>query len=449
MAAHLTALFALLLLGARPALAQSVLRDAETEALLNEMAAPLVEAAGLEPGNVEIVLINDPSINAFVAGGQIIYIHSGLLEAADTANEVQGVIAHELGHITGGHINRFSEGMGDATNITILSMLLGVAAAAAGAGEAAPGIMMAGQRAALGKFLAFTRVQEASADAAGAEYLSKAGISGRGSLSFFRKLQGEISRRGYRRNDETEFLQTHPLSSDRIQRLREDYVRDPAWDAPDDPDLQSRFERVKAKLGGYLYEPERTFNIYPDTDQSVEARYARAYAYHKSAMVDRSLAETAALLEQAPDDPYFLELQGQVLLESGRPDEALNSLRRATELTANEPLIGSMFGHALIATEDPQHHDEAIRVLRASVARDRRNPFAWYQLGMVYAASGDQPRAMLASAEQQVLRREYAAAIRNARAAESQLPTGSPDWIRAQDIGLEARAALERQKERR
>ena len=447
--AHLTAFLALLLLGARPALAQSILRDAETEALFEEMAAPLVEAAGLEPGNVDIILINDPSINAFVTGGQAIYIHSGLIEAADTANEVQGVIAHELGHITGGHINRYSEGMGDAANISLLSMLLGVAAAAAGAGEVAPGIMMAGQRAAMGKFLAFTRVQEASADAAGVQYLSDAGISGRGSISFFRKLQGEVSRRGYRRNDDTEFVQTHPLSSDRIQRLREDYVRDPAWDAPDDAALQARFSRVKAKLSGYLADPERTLRDYPESDNSLEAAYARAYAYHKAAMPERSLHESDALLAMAPDDPYFLELRGQVLLESGRAEEALEPLREATYLTGNQPLIGSIFGHALIATEDQSHHEEAIRVLRASVARDRENPFAWYQLGVAYAAQGDEPRAMLASAEQQVLRREYISAIRSAGAAEANLPMGSPDWIRAQDIGMEARGALEREKERR
>nr|WP_277754063.1 M48 family metalloprotease [Porphyrobacter sp. GA68] len=437
------------LLAARPAIAQSVLRDTETEAVLNDMAAPLVEAAGLDPGNVQIVLLNEPSINAFVAGGQIIYIHSGLIDAADTANEVQGVIAHELGHITGGHINRFDEGVGAATRISLLSLLLGVAAAAAGAGEVAPGIMMAGQRAAIGKFLAFTRVQEASADAAGAEYLSKAGISGRGSLTFFRKLQGELSRRGFRRNDETEFVQTHPLSSDRIQRLRETYQADPAWEAPDDPALQARFSKVKAKLFGYLADPAQTMRLYPESDGSVEAHYARAYAYHKQAKVEQALAETEALLAMQPDNPFFLELKGQVLLESGRPAEAIESLRAATRLTNNAPLIGSIFGHALLATENAAHLSEAEQVLRASVALDRRNPFAWYQLGQVYAQKGDEPRAMLASAEQQVLRGEFAPALRSARGAEAGLPTGSPDWIRAQDVGLEARAALERQRDRK
>ncbi len=446
---RLIAILATLSLAAQPAAAQSVLRDAETEALLQEMAEPLAQAAGLAPGNIEVVLINDPSINAFVAGGQVVYLHSGLIDAADTANEVQGVIAHEIGHITGGHVIRSSEGISKATNISILSMVLGVAAALAGAGEAAMGVMAAGQQAAMGSYLSFSRVQESSADAAGAQYLSKAGISGRGSLAFFKKLQNQEFRYGYSQSDDAAFSRTHPLSGDRIARLRETYVVDAAWQARDDAAIQQRFERVKAKLFGYLNEPARTLQVFPTSRTDVPARYARAYAYHKNALIDQALAETASLLEADPDDPYFLELQGQVLLESGKPKEALAPLRKATDLTNSQPLIASIFGHALIATEDSSNFAEAERVLRVAVARDRYNPFAWYQLGVVYAAEGDIPRARLASAEQQVMNRRYEEAMRSAQAAEAGLPAGSPDWIRAQDIGMQARAELERQPKRR
>ena len=434
---------------AQPAAAQSVLRDAETEALLDDLAAPLVQAAGLAPGNVDIVLVGASSINAFVAGGQAVYVHTGLLEEADTAEEVQGVIAHELGHITGGHVISSSQGIATAGKISILSMLLGVAAAVAGAGEAAMGVMMAGQQAAMGKFLAFSRVQESAADAAGAQYLSKAGISGRGSLSFFRKLQNMEFRYGMSHSDEDAYASTHPMSGDRIARLTHDYEVDPAWDKPADPALQARFERVKAKLAGYIQEPAQTLRQYPETDTSAPARYARAYAFHKQALMDKSLAETDALLKSAPDDPYYLELEGQVLLESGRPADAIAPLRKATALTGNQPLIASLFGHALIATEDKSHYPEAEEVLKAAVQRDRLNPFAWYQLGVIYAAQGDMPRARLASAEQQVMSGQYVEALRSAQAATAGLPENTPDWLRAQDIVFEARGALERDKKRK
>jgi len=446
--ALLLAMLACVLLASRPAAAQSVLRDAETEALLQELMAPLSEAAGMPPDAVQVVLLNDPSINAFVAGGQRIYIHSGLIGAAGSANEVQGVLAHELGHITGGHIIRSSEGASAAGNISILSMLVGVAAALAGAGEAAMGAMALGQQMAMGSYLSFSRAQESSADAAGASFLSDAGITGKGSLAFFGRLQNLEYRYGYSQDDDAEFSRTHPMTGDRISNLTAVYEQDPAWDTAPDPAQQLRFERIKAKLYGYLAEPADTLAHYPTYLTDAPARYARAYAYHKAARMDEALAETDALIASDPDDPYFLELKGQVLLESGRPRDALPLLREATRITSNAPLIAGTFGHALIATEDASMLPEAEQVLRAAVAKDRENPFAWYQLGVVYGARGDIPRAQLASAEQLIMSNQPQAALQNAEAAERSLPTGTPDWLRAQDVAMQARDELERRAER-
>ena len=311
------------------------------------------------------------------------------------------------------------------------------------------GVFMAGQQAALGKYLAFSRAQESSADAAGMQYLSKAGISGRGSIAFFSKLQGMEYRRGFTRDADAEFYSTHPMTADRVATLQDSYERDPAWNRPDDSVIEARFQRIKAKLYGYLAEPNNTLVAYPQTMSGVPARYARAYAYHKEALLEKSMTEVEALLAGAPNDPYFLELKGQVLLEAGKPLDALASLRRATELTGNQPLIATTFGHALIATEDKGNFQEAERVLKAAVARDRENPFAWYQLGVVYAANGDLARAKLASAEQQVMSLQMPQALRSAEAAEAELPKGSADWLRAQDIAMQARAAIEQARKRK
>ncbi|PKP88080.1 MAG: peptidase M48 [Alphaproteobacteria bacterium HGW-Alphaproteobacteria-17] len=446
----LLTMLAVLAFAARPAMAQSILRDAETEQLFRDMMDPLTVAAGLQPGQVRVHLLGDASINAFVAGSQDVYVFAGLIEAADTAEEVQGVLAHELGHIMGGHAIRINDGAKAATGISILSLLLGAAAIAAGGGEAGMGIMMAGQQAALGKFLAFSRVQESTADAAGAQYLSAAGISGRGSLAFFKKLQNLEFRYAVKQDDDQAYGRTHPMSGDRIQTLREVYVIDPAWEKPADPDIERRFQRVKAKLSGYMTDPDRTLRKYPETDSSIPARYARAYAWHRSAYPQKALAEVEALLATDRDDPYFLELEGQILLESGRPKDALPPLREAVAKSRSQPLIAATLGHALIATEDPANFAEAEKVLRTAVALDNKNPFAWYQLGIVYANKGDQSRAALASAERYNLQGGQAAlALRNAEMAMQGLPQGSPDWIRAQDISLVARAEVERTRKRR
>ena len=431
---------------ARPAAAQSILRDAETEALFRDMSAPLIEAAGLRPQDVRIVLVGDQSINAFVAGGQIVYIHSGLLTRADNANEVQGVIAHELGHVVGGHIIRLQEGAQQAGNISILSLVLALAAMAAGAGEAGMGILAAGQAVAMSRFLSFNRVQENSADAAGASYLSRAGISGRGSLAFFAKLQNLEFR--YNIPQDNSYARTHPLNRERIAALEHTYQNDPAWDRPTPPELEARFQRVRAKLTGYVEEPERVLARYPASDQSVPARYARAYAWHRAAHPDRALAESDALLVDAPHDPFFLELKGQILLESGRPDDALTVLREAVERSRNEPLIAALFGHALIATEDSTHFEEAERVLRTVVQRDQQNPFAWYQLGVVYDRRGDLGRASLATAERYSLMGQPQLALVSAQNAMAGIPSGTPDWIRAQDILLVSRSEIEREGRR-
>lgn len=431
---------------AQPAAAQSVLRDAETEALLADMARPLFQAAGLSPANAKVVLIQDSSINAFVAGGQVVYVHSGLIDAADNANEVQGVIAHEIGHIVGGHA--VFQNDGGYTNVSILSLLLGVAAMAAGSPEAGTGILMAGQRAAIGKYLAFSRVQESSADAAGSKFLNTAGITGKGMLSFFDKLTAQMHRYGYYTTDPEvdPFAQTHPMSPDRVETLKNDLMRAPSWNTPTDKGLDARFKRVQAKLRGYVNEPEVTLRIYPKTDNSVPAHYARAYAYHKSGYPDQAAAETAALVKAAPDDPYFLELEGQILLESGKPAEALAPLREATQRSNNQPLIAATFGHALIATEDKANLDEAERILRQAVARDDENPFAWFNLGTVYERKGDEPRTALATAERANLMGDARTALVSAHAAMAGLPQGSSDWIRAQDIMMVSQTAVDEDK---
>jgi predicted Zn-dependent protease len=436
-----------LTLVAQPAMAQSILRDAETEAFLKEISEPLIRAAKLDPANVEIILINDKSINAFVAGGQTVYLHSGLINTASSANEVQGVIAHELGHIEGGHVIRYSEGASAAGNISIISLVLAAAAIAAGAGEAGMGILAAGQQAALGKFLAFSRVQESVADASGARYLSAAGITGKGSISFFKKLQNYEFRLGIAQVDS--YDRTHPLSGERVTVLEDTYQADPAWNTPPNAKWESDFIRVKAKLAGFIAEPKATLRDYPESDKSVPALYARAYAWHKAAYPQKALAEADALIAKNPDDPYFLELYGQILLESGQPEQALQSLRKAVEITGNQPLIAAVFGHALIATEKKANLQEAERVLRAAVVKDNRNPFAWYQLGVVYEANGDPARAALASAERYLMENAPQLALPNAAEAMAGLPEYSQDWIRAQDIKLVAEAEIAKQRDKR
>jgi predicted Zn-dependent protease len=423
----------------------SVLRDTETELLFKDIARPLVKAAGLDPASVNVVLLNDPEINAFVATGQTVYIQTGLIQATDNVNELQGVIAHELGHVAGGHAIRIYEGAKEATGIQIATMVLGALAIAAGAGDAAMGIMMAGQQAAMGSFLAFTRAQEATADAAAVKYLHAAGISGKGMLQFFGKLQNQEYRLAIYSKDS--YDRTHPLSSERIQALEHSFKTDPAWNTPVDPQLEVRFERVKAKLNGFI-DPNHAVVKYPESDQSIPAHYARAYAYHMGGYPDKAISEADALLKASPHDPFFLELKGQILLEGGKPADAIVPLREATQRSGDAPLIAAMLGHALVATEDPKNFAEAKQILKIAVGRDNQDPFAWYQLGIIYDREGDQSRAALATAERSNLENNPKLAYASAQTAMRGIPPNTPDWLRAQDIAMVSKAELAKKDKR-
>jgi predicted Zn-dependent protease len=445
----LLALLLSLTIAVQPATAQSVLRDAETEAFLNDITRPLAIAAGLAPGNLRIVLIGDNDINAFVAGGQVVYINSGTIEASDDVNEIQGVIAHEIGHIAGGHVTLASQNARGATGISLLSLLLGAAAIAAGGAEAGMGILSAGQQAALGSYLAFSRSQEASADAFAVKTLDKAKLSGAGMISFFGKLRQQEYRLSSSYAKIDPYAQTHPMSGDRQAALQGDVTASPYYTTKTDPALQARFLRVRAKLTGFIRDPESVLNRYPERDQSMAARYARAYAWHKKAYPDKAVAEVDKLVATAPHDPFFLELKGQVLLESGKPLEALPPLREAVARAPNQPLIAALFGHALIATEDPANFAEARKVLRVAVARDNENPFAWYQLGIIYDREGDRPRAALATAERYSLENNPRLALASAEMALHGIPEGTPDWLRAQDIAMVSRNQVQDQRKKR
>jgi predicted Zn-dependent protease len=455
-AARLARLFMMTLLlaltVAQPAAAQDdsgpqILRDTEAELLFKEMSRPLIIAGKLDPNSVNVVLLNDPELNAFVAQGQTVYVQSGLLEACDNVDQLQGVVAHELGHVIAGDSIRSGQGEKQATGIAILSLVLGALAIAAGGGaDAGIGIMQAGQRAAIGEMMAFTRVQEATADATGARLLSTAGISGKGMLDFFSKLQNLEYRLAIYSKDS--FDRDHPLSSERIQALSQKLRSDPAYNKPPDPALEARFERVKAKLLGFI-QPRQAVIKYPESDQSIPAHYARAYAYHLGGYPDKAVGEADALLAASPHDPFFLELKGQILLEDGKPQEAIPVLREAVRLSNEAPMIAAMLGHALVATEDPKNFIEAKQILKVAVNRDNQDPFAWYQLGIIYDHEGDDARAQLATAERSNLEGDPKMALASAQMAMKGIPAGTPDYLRAQDIAMVSKAELQKNKKNR
>lgn len=436
---QLLVFFCALSLAIAPVHAQSLalIRDAETERLLRSYTDPILIAAGLDPKAVRLYIINDRTINAFVAEGQNIFIHTGLIMELEKPNQLIGVIAHETGHISGGHLTRRKEAIEDATVPYIISMLLGVAAIAAGSPDAGVGIMAGGSQVAQRSILAFTRQQESSADQAGMTFLDKTGQSGRGMLETFEGFaESEIlvSRK------QDPFARTHPMSRERFAALQERVESSPYANKEDSPQSKRAYALVRAKLFGFMERPDITLRRFPTKDQSEPARYARAIAYYRTPDFDRALIELTSLLRDDPDNPYYYELMGQILTEMGKPREGIAPYRRSVALLPDEPLLRVSLAGTLIATEDPSYLAEAKRELLASLRDDMRNPMAWRYLSMAEEQLGNHGLANLAAAEQNYVIRNYGRALDFAQRAKHDLREGSVEWQRAIDIIATAEA---------
>lgn len=409
----------------------SLIRDTEIETTIRTYTTPIFLAARLDPAAVRIYLVNDNQINAFVAGGQNLFINTGLLMQSKDAGQVIGVIAHETGHIEGGHLTRVHDALRRNTAENILAMVLGAAAMVAGAPEVGSAVMLGGQNVATRNLLQYSRTQEGAADAAAMRYLDATQQSAEGLLTFFQLLAKQDLLVSTRQDP---YLRTHPLTQDRIAALDAFVQRSPYSNKPVDPKLEAMHRRMVAKLSGFLEDPVQVKRRYPPSDTSLEARYARAVADHRMNRPKEALAGMDSLLAEYPNDPYFLELKGQILLETGRPREALGPYRKAVEQLPDAPLLRSDLARIEMGLDDEALLNDAITNLRLSLLRDADRPGVWRQLAVALGRDGQEGESALALSEEALLLGKPADAKYHAGKAERLLPPGSPDWLRAQDI---------------
>lgn len=425
-------LAALLCLTALPAAAQGLIRDAEIERTLQRIAYPLLRAAAVSPSSVRIYIVNDPEPNAFVAGGANIFVNTGLLTELDSMDEVQAVIAHELGHLTGGHQVTRGQAMAGSTVFGVLGMLGAAAATVAGAPEAGIAIAAGSTQVASRNMLAHTRAEEAAADQSGLRYLSAAGADPDAMLRVLDHFRGQDAMLGGYNVDA--YAQSHPLWSERIALLEDRAAKLPKGSPPSAED-DYWYRRMVAKLEAFLESPATTLRAYPESDASEPARLARAVAWHRRPDPAKAVAAIDGLIAIRPDDPWYNELKGQFLLEAGRASPAVTAYRRAAELDPNEPLVLAGLGRALLNEDDPRTVGEARDVLARAQSLDRVGDSGMLRdLALAEARLGHDGAAALATAERFSLEGAWRDAARNAQRAADLLPYGSPGWQRAQDI---------------
>lgn len=426
--------------------AQSLLRDTEIEETLREFTNPILRAGGLSPSSVDIYLVNDPSLNAFVTRGQNIFLHSGLILEADTPNQLKGVIAHETGHITGGHIVRSDYGNRSAYGSILIAAGLGLAAILAGEGEAGALILGGSQQFGVLEALAYSRVNEAAADQYAFEYMDSTGQSAEGLIQFFENFRAQEVLSQARRYP---YFRGHPLSADRIDALRE-RVRDSEHTGKTDtPEEIHKHKMMQAKLRGFLEGPQLVYSRFPQSDQSQYARYARAVANFKQADLKQAIAEVDSLIEEEPDNPYFYELKAQILYESGQGAAAIAPAQDALDRKPESPLLMIALAQAKMETHDTGDYNDAETLLKAALQREPNNANGWRILADVYAEQGKEALAKYATAERFYAHGDINSARDFAQRAQEDLPRDLPQWRRASDIVVVAETQLATKRGRR
>jgi predicted Zn-dependent protease len=416
-----------------------VLRDTETEQLLRDYTRPILRAAGLEKQNIQMVIINDKSFNAFVADGRRIFVNYGAIMQSTTPNQLIGVLAHETGHLAGGHLAKFREQLARTQTQLIIAMLLGAGALAAGAARGGSNgasnigaaAISAPQEIARRSLLSYQRQQEENADRAGVKFLTATHQSAKGMYETFKRFTDESL---FAAHGADPYVQSHPMPADRVAALAEIARTSPYWDKKDDPALQMRHDMVRAKISAFMERQDTVYRRYPMSDTSLPARYAHAITTYLHGDLRSALAQIEGLIKLQPQNPYFYEVQGQALLEGGHPAEAIAPLRRAVQLSHNAPLIEMLLGQALVASNNKAYTEEAITILRTALAREPEAPLGYMQLAMAYGRKGDYAQADLASAQAAYLRGDNKTARELASRAKTRFAIGTPGWVKADDI---------------
>ena len=407
------------------------IRDAEIENTLRRLSEPIFAAAGLDPSSVRIHIVNDSTLNAFVTGGMNIFLHTGLLLRTESPEQLAGVIAHETGHISGGHLAKLSGALGDARARSIIGFVLGGAAAVAGRPDVGAVLAQSGAHIGQRSLLQFTRTQESAADQAAVRFLDASKISSIGLLEFLDVLgdQDLLSR-----SRQDAYVRTHPLTRQRIEFLTDYVKKSPFSDSRLTGKIAEGHRRMRAKLAAFLNPPSRTLRLTDKGDGSTVARYARAIAQFRQANMVPALELIEGLIKTEPNNPYFRELKGQMLFENGRGSEAIGPYEKAVDLAPDSALLRLGLAQAQLEQNDRSLIGPAIANLKTAIIIEPTSSFAWRQLGIAHGRNGQMGESALALAEEAIrLRRLRDARIQAVRAGKL-LPQGSPGWLRAEDI---------------
>ena len=414
---------------------RGIARDAETELFLSEMTTPIVNVANLNSSSVDLYLFNDNSVNAFVTCGQKIFVNTGLIMEFDDPSMLRGVLAHETGHIAGAHLARSDIALKKAQAPMIIGLLLGIGAAVAGGdSDAVQGILLGSQQIAQGMVAKYSRGQEAAADQAAFQYLEKLGLSSKGMIDV---LYNFADQEALSARNQSSRVRSHPISRQRIMALENQAVKSKFYNQRDSLELTYRYNMIRAKLEGFLKRPDDIIRKYEKNDSDY-AIYASSVALYRKALTDKAIDKINILIDKYPTNPWYYELKGQILYESGKIKPSIEPYEKAVKFSTGHPLLNIALASAYLALNDKEYDIKAQNLLNNVIKKDQKNSYAWFQLAIAEARLGNIGKADLYSAERYFVLGDVNLASFHAKRSKNNLKDNGPLLMRAEDIILDS-----------
>ena len=376
----------------------NVIRDAETENLFKEIAIELMKGSKFDAKQISFFIDNQDYINAFVVPGQKIFLTTQLIIQSKRIDDLAGVIGHEIGHIVGGHFSKRMKITEKTSMINIISSILAAGALAVGAGPAGTAILLGGQNLGTGKLLSFSRTQESLADQTAIRLMKKSGFSLDGMLNIFKILERNESLKKI-----NPYFLTHPLSSERKKVIKLNLLNQ---NIKEFHSLNAKFSLVKAKVNGFFLEEEELNILYPSLS-TIESLYAFSFRNYKIGKIGDAIKLINECIKIDEENPYFYELKGQILFESGKTFESIYAFRKAKELKPDEKSFNLFLAKSLYHSKKDSFLNESIELLWNYIKNDDFPYEAWHYLGLNYGKKKKFDLSSYALAEKYLLVNEF------------------------------------------
>lgn len=388
-----------------PTLDDPVLQD-----YLEHLIYRLAANSQLKDRRIDLVLINNPTLNAFAAPGGIVGVHQGLFSYAQTEHEISAILAHELAHLSGRHFARKLAENKKNTAINLAGFIAGIVLAATAGGDAGLAALTSTQGIAQNQFLKYSRERESEADRVGIDTLIDAGMDPRAMAYMFERLQ-QASRYSTG-NRIPEFLRTHPVTTDRIADSYNQANKVAKATYPLTLNYQLMRARARAITTNNLIDEVARFRDgLNNSDEVLQTanRYGLVLTLTRELRLDEARAEITRLKKAYPLNIPFRIAEADIFAKAQQPELAISILKEALAISPRNYPLSVAYAETFLLARKPH---AALEVLIPISVERPNDEYVWYLLAEAYGLANNIPGVHEARAEFFVLNGNFDQAIK-------------------------------------